>query len=107
MNIKTVAVCGGGTMGRGIAQVAAKAGFLTVLYELNSAVLRNTIEELNKTLESLVDKGKIGANEKEEILNKITFTDDVTDCRADILIEAIIEDPSKKVALFKELVKYQ
>ncbi|RPD46042.1 3-hydroxyacyl-CoA dehydrogenase NAD-binding domain-containing protein [Paracnuella aquatica] len=101
MNIETIAVCGAGTMGRGIAQVCATAGFATILFEPNSEVLRNAKEAVHSSLQALAAKGKIGA--PDEILNRIFFTQNLSDCTAQLVIEAIVEQPAAKVGLFTQL----
>ena len=103
MEIKTVGVCGAGTMGSGIAQVAAAAGFATILYELNGAQLEAAQQKLQQDLQALVKKGKITDEKKATILQNITFTSDITQCRADLIIEAIVEKPEIKTALFNQL----
>ncbi|MGV3658345.1 MAG: 3-hydroxyacyl-CoA dehydrogenase family protein [Chitinophagaceae bacterium] len=103
MEIKTVGVCGAGTMGSGIAQVAAAAGFATILYELNEAQLQAAQQKLQKDLATLVEKGKITSEKKDSILQNITFTSDISRCRADLIIEAIVEKPEIKTTLFSQL----
>jgi 3-hydroxybutyryl-CoA dehydrogenase len=92
-------------MGRGIAQVAAQAGFYTILYELNKDALENAKLSLEKTVGSLVDKGKISATDKQKILERIQYTSDIQTCLADFFIEAIIEKPEAKIALFNQLAE--
>jgi len=104
--IQTICVCGGGTMGKGIAQVVARAGFTTILFELNLRVLQLAREELEVTLQSLVDKGKLGSAEKQRITGLISYTADARNCRADLIIEAIIEDPGAKTKLFNQLAEF-
>ena len=105
MEINSICVCGAGTMGSGIAQAAAQAGFATLLYELNPVVLNKARENISRNLQSLVDKGKLEAAEKEKIEKRISFTDDIQNCLADIFIEAIIEKTDIKVALFNQLAE--
>jgi len=105
MEINSICVCGAGTMGSGIAQAAAQAGFATLLYELNPVVLNKARENISRNLQSLVDKGKLEAAEKEKIEKRIRFTDDIQNCLADIFIEAIIEKTDIKVALFNQLAE--
>jgi 3-hydroxybutyryl-CoA dehydrogenase len=54
MNVNSICVCGAGTMGSGIAQAAAQAGFYTLLYELNEEVLEKAKSGIDKNLQSLV-----------------------------------------------------
>ncbi|MEO8823948.1 MAG: 3-hydroxyacyl-CoA dehydrogenase NAD-binding domain-containing protein, partial [Ginsengibacter sp.] len=62
-----IAVCGAGTMGSGIAQVAAQNDFETILYDVNETVLESAKKYIEKNLQYLVDKNKISLKEKEEI----------------------------------------
>ena len=105
MLINTICVCGAGTMGSSIAQATAQAGFFTLLYELNPVVLEKAKNSIERNLQSLVAKGKKTAQEKEKILQRIHFTDDVQTCLADVFIEAIIEKLEIKIALFNQLAE--
>lgn len=105
MNINSICVCGAGTMGRGIAQAAAQAGFYTLLYELNNEVLEKAKSGIEKNLLSLVEKKKITAAEKEKVLQRILFTNDLQICIADVFIEAIVEKAAPKIALFNQLAE--
>jgi 3-hydroxybutyryl-CoA dehydrogenase len=98
-------VCGAGTMGSGIAQAAAASGFYTILYELNEAVLEKAKASIENNLQSLVEKNKITAAAKKETLNHLHFTNNLFDCLADVIIEAIIEKPEAKIALFNQLAE--
>lgn len=100
-----ICVCGAGTMGSGIAQAAAASGFYTILYELNDAVLEKAQSSIENNLQSLVEKRKIKGNAKEETLNNLKFTNNLHDCLADVIIEAIIEKPEAKIALFNQLAE--
>ena len=105
MHINTLCVCGAGTMGSGIAQVAARSGFFTLVYELNSVILHNAKESVEKNLQALVEKKKMSQEEKEKIFQRIQFTGDIQTCLADVFIEAIVEKPEAKVALFNQLAE--
>lgn len=105
MSINSICVCGAGTMGSGIALACAQSGFYTILYELNGQVLQNAEEQINQTLNKLTGKGKITAEEKENIIHRIHFTTNLQECLADIIIEAIIEKPEAKTALFNQLAE--
>jgi 3-hydroxybutyryl-CoA dehydrogenase len=100
-----ICICGAGTMGSGIAQAAASAGFYTILYELNDAVLEKAKASIEKNLQSLVEKRKITGNAKEETLNNLRFTNVLHDCLGDVIIEAIIEKTEAKIALFNQLAE--
>ena len=101
--VQTICICGAGTMGSGIAQVSAQAGFSTILYELNPTVLEKAKAAIDKSLQSLVEKGKLTAAEKEKIQDRLQFTSELQNCKAGIIIEAIIEKPEIKIALFNQL----
>ena len=101
--INTICVCGAGTMGSGIAQVTAQAGFATIQFDVNSVMLQKSKQAIENSLQYLCDKQKITADEKTAILGRIHFTSDYQDCIADLVIEAIIEDPAAKAALFNQL----
>lgn len=103
MNLKKIVVCGAGTMGSGIAQVTATAGFHTVLYEVNQNVLAGAQKQLNANLDKLVQKGKLDAAQKEAILQRIHFTSSIQHCIADLIIEAIVEKADIKTTLFNQL----
>ena len=92
-------------MGSGIAQVAAASGFYTILYELNDEVLDRAGKSIEKNLQSLVEKNKISAEQKEKIFQQIHFSNDLHECLADVVIEAIIEKPEAKIALFNQLAE--
>lgn len=105
MTINTICVCGAGTMGSGIAQTAAQAGFYTILYDLNETVLTKAKISIEKNLNSLVEKGKISGADKEKTIQRIQFSNDLHTCLADVFIEAIIEKTEAKSALFNQLAE--
>jgi 3-hydroxybutyryl-CoA dehydrogenase len=92
-------------MGSGIAQVSAQAGFSTILYELNLSVLERAKTNIDKSLHSLVEKGKITIADKEKIRTRIRYTSDLQTCKADVIIEAIVEKPEIKISLFNQLAE--
>ena len=102
----TICACGAGTMGSGIAQVAAQSGFDTILFDVNENVLIRAQDFIRKNLQYLVDKNKISVKEKEGIFNRIKFTNNIQDCTAFVIIEAIVEIEEAKVSLFNNLAKY-
>ncbi len=101
--IKTVCVCGAGTMGSGIAQVAAQAGFAVIQFDVNELMLEKSKATISKGLQHLVDKEKISAADKASIFQRISFTGQAENCIADMIIEAIIENKEAKVELFNKL----
>jgi 3-hydroxybutyryl-CoA dehydrogenase len=102
-NIRTIAVCGAGTMGSGIAQVAAQSGYKTIQFDVNEAMLEKSRAGIEKSLDFLVSKEKITESQKEETLERLRFTTDIEACKADVMIEAIVEKPEVKADLFKQL----
>jgi 3-hydroxybutyryl-CoA dehydrogenase len=72
MQISTICVCGAGTMGSGIAQACAQAGFYTLLYELNDTVLEKARTGIEKNLDSLLQKGKINKEEKKKYFSALS-----------------------------------
>jgi 3-hydroxybutyryl-CoA dehydrogenase len=100
-----ICICGAGTMGSGIAQASASFGFYTILYELNDTVLKNAKTAIEKNLQTLVEKNKITSKAKEETLNNFHFTNNLHECLGDVIIEAIIEKPEAKIALFNQLAE--
>lgn len=103
MQIQTICVCGAGTMGRGIAQVAATAGFPVILYDVSEGVLQRAQETLHEDLKKLVAKSKLTGTKQEAILKNIRYTTDVQQCQADLVIEAVVEKAVVKIALFNQL----
>lgn len=101
--INSICICGAGTMGSGIAQVAAQAGFDTILFDLQQEVLEKAKLSIRKGLQLLLDKQKITADQKDAIFSRVLFTNSIADCRAGIIIEAIVEKMEAKVSLFTQL----
>ena len=104
--IQTIAVAGAGTMGAGIAQVAAQSGLKTVLFDLNNAVLDKAIVSIKKGLKYLVDKELLTTQKYDAVLQNLLFTTNINDCVADLVIEAIIEKPAAKIELFNQLAVF-
>lgn len=92
-------------MGSGIAQVSAQAGFHTILFDVQEEMIRKAAANMETTLQLLVDKQKITATQKADTLSRLRFTRDINDCLADVVIEAIVEKPAIKTALFNQLAE--
>jgi 3-hydroxybutyryl-CoA dehydrogenase len=103
MNKERICICGAGTMGSGIAQAAAQAGFPVILYDLHPPTLEKASGSIRNSLNTLQQKGKISAEQSESYFKAIHFTKDVKECIADIFIEAILEKAEAKTGLFNEL----
>lgn len=99
-----ICVVGTGTMGHGVAQVFAQAGFDVLLKGRSEASLAKAHKAMDKNLGRLVEKGKMEEGQKNEILQRIKNTLDYEDCKeADLIIEAIAEDMEVKREIFKLL----
>lgn len=94
---------GAGTMGSGIAQVAAQNKFTTILFDTNKEALEKAKTAILKNLQYLVDKQKLDEDEKEAIYHRIQFINNIGDCIADIIIEAIVEKVEAKMTIFNQL----
>lgn len=98
-----ICVCGAGTMGSGIAQLAARAGYTTIQFDLQDAMLQKSRAAIEAALHRLAEKGSITAAEATATLNRITFTSNRKHCQATIVIEAIAEQLDAKTTLFQQL----
>ena len=99
-----VSVIGAGTMGSGIAQIAATKGHEVCLYDSFNESLENSKNKLNKILNRLVDKERINNETKEQIISRIKFSNNLEDIqKSSLVIEAIIEDLNTKQKLFQEI----
>lgn len=101
--IKTICICGAGTMGSGIAMVSAQAGFQTILFDLNDSVLEKAQTQILAGWTKLLEKGKIHQADFDRFQSQIRYTDQLQDCQADLIIEAIIEKLVAKTDLFRSL----
>ncbi len=91
-------------MGGGIAQVCARAGLDVVVLEADEGLLKRGLDNIAKDLEKVVARGKMTAEEKDEVLGRIRGTVNLRDFSdRDVVIEAIIENLEKKQNLFREL----
>jgi 3-hydroxybutyryl-CoA dehydrogenase len=103
MDIRQIGVVGSGTMGTGIAQIAATSGFHVILHDVEQGFLDRALAIIDKSLSKLKEKGKI-VEDKEAILGRIKTTTDLKDFRkADIAIEAVFEDFTVKEGVLQEL----
>jgi 3-hydroxybutyryl-CoA dehydrogenase len=105
--IKFVGIIGSGTMGSGIAQVAATAGCKVQLYDTNQEALNKSKFALDKVLSRLIVKKRIDDDEKNRIQANISYVDSLKELAdSDLTIEAIIENIDIKKKLFLELESY-
>ena len=103
-SLQTIGVVGSGTMGNGIAHVAAKAGYRVIMFDIQQEALDRGLETLSKNMEREVAKNKLSISGKSEAISRITPTTEIRQlANADFVIEAIVEDFERKSFLFKEL----
>lgn len=102
-----VAVFGAGTMGRGIAQVCAQAGLVTLLFDSRDGAAGEAIAAIDRALEGLLLKGRMSAVAKQNVLDQLKSIRSFEEAKsADIVIEAIVEDLHAKRELFRTLESY-
>jgi len=104
MGIRKIAVIGAGTMGSGIAQVAAQCGYEVLLEDLREDLVEAGLEKVRKRLSKMVLDGRLEAGDKEKTLSNIRTAASLKDCReADLVIEAAAEKEEIKKQVFREL----
>ncbi|MCA9303767.1 MAG: 3-hydroxybutyryl-CoA dehydrogenase, partial [Phycisphaerales bacterium] len=102
--IKKVAVIGSGQMGGGIAQIAAVAGFETVVYDLSADAVAKCTALHDKLLARAVEKGRMSDAEVKSTKDRLTYVTDMHFLHdADIIIEAVVENADVKKKIFSEL----
>jgi enoyl-CoA hydratase/3-hydroxyacyl-CoA dehydrogenase len=106
--IENVTVLGSGTMGHGIAQIAAMAGFQVVLRDVENRFLDNAMEKIRWSLNKLVEKNKMTKDSFEQTLSRIVPMIDIEESLkvADLVIEAVPEDLSLKRIVYSEVSSY-
>ena len=103
MNIHSVAIVGAGTMGQGIAIACATKGFDVILYDINEEVINRAIATINKSLTTSVEKGKLTGEQKINSLERIKTNNNLSHVKADLIIEAAVENLEIKQKIFIEL----
>ena len=102
--IKSVGVAGSGVMGVGIAEVAARAGFDVVLRSRAQKSADKARAKLDRSLSGQVDKGKLSADDRDQVFERVRFTTDLGDLEpCDLVVESVVEDLGVKRELFSEL----
>ena len=102
-----IGIIGSGTMGRGIAQVAATANCTVKVYETNADIIALSQSKLAKIMARLVEKGRITSEKADQIQANISYVNSLKDfADSDLVIEAIIENPAIKKSVFSELEGY-
>ncbi|WP_254840208.1 3-hydroxyacyl-CoA dehydrogenase family protein [Natronomonas marina] len=103
-SVDTVGVVGAGTMGSGIAQVAATAGYDVVLRDVESAFLEDGLERIEDSLDRLVDRGDLSRADAEAALDRIETTTDLEALAGtDLVVEAAVENMDVKREIFADL----
>lgn len=105
VNIHTIGIVGAGTMGQGIAQVCATSGYTVLLYDVAGGLIQKGISNIEKSLQSSVEKNKISAGQKQGALNSIKSCESLEQLKADLIIEAAIENLDVKRKIFAILEK--
>ena len=104
MEIKKIGVIGAGTMGNGIAQVAAQIGCDVVMRDVTDEFVNRGMKSIDRFLSRSVEKGKMEAAQKDAVMGRIQGTTDMALMKdVDFVIEAVIEDLELKKSVFKEL----
>lgn len=104
MTLKKIGIVGAGTMGHGIAQIAAQAGFDVVLKDINPKQIEKHMGRIQKGFEKLVEKGKLTADDVKTCMSRIKATQNLADLApCDLVIEAITENIAEKQKLISDL----
>lgn len=101
--IKRIAVIGAGTMGTGIAFVTAKKGYRVTVIDQKSGQLKKSKNKIVTILDKDIKKSKISEEDKETILNNLTFKETIDNTQVNMVIEAVFEDVAVKKNLLKKL----
>ncbi len=102
--IKSVGIAGAGTMGAGIALVCAQANFKVVLFDISSSVLEAAQKANLTIINKMLETGRIDQNLYNSCLQNIVYSNKITELKADLIIEAIVEKPEIKISLFQQLI---
>ena len=104
--IESIGVIGSGTMGNGIAQVAARSGLSVVMRDLSDEFLKRGLSAIDKSLQRDVDKERLAPEAKREIISRIKLTTEMADLSdVDFAVEAVNEDFEVKADIFRQLDK--
>ena len=102
--IETIGIIGAGQMGRGIAQIAARAGYEVILLDIDRELVDEGIAFIDRMLKKAVDKGKIEVSDKDAAMGRIRGSLDYNDFKdADLVVEAATERPELKREIFRKL----
>jgi 3-hydroxybutyryl-CoA dehydrogenase len=101
--IKKVAVLGAGTMGAGIAQVFAQSEYDVLLYDIQIEALEKARQQIERSIDAAVDKGKLTTDAAAEAIKRITVSNDFALLKVDLVIEAVVENLEIKRKLFRDI----
>jgi len=101
--IKSIAVIGAGTMGLGIAQVGAMNGFQCILFDISTDMLEKAAKQIEKNLNKAIEIGKLDEAGKVATLKNLSYVEKLEDCKADLIIEAVVEKLDVKLSIFRKL----
>ena len=105
-HVEKVGVIGGGIMGSGIAEVAARSGCEVLLCEVSDAAAENALARIHKSLARAERSGKLSATDREAAQERLRTVSDVAELAdRDLVVEAVVEDETEKVAIFQALGK--
>jgi 3-hydroxybutyryl-CoA dehydrogenase len=107
LDVQRVLVIGAGTMGTGIAQVAARAGYRTELFDVAAGAAARSLDRIGDSLARSVEKGRCTAQERDDALHRLSVAPelDAAAAQADLIVEAAPEDLQLKKELFAKLSK--
>ncbi len=104
MEMKVIGVLGAGSMGNGIAQMAAQAGYRVIMRDIEDRFVQSGLNAIEKFLTKSVEKGKMAEDQKKGVLSRIKGTTKMEDLKdADFVIEAVFEDLELKKNVFRQL----
>jgi len=104
MAISKIGIVGAGTMGLGIAQICAQAGYTVAVVDVIPAVVERSIKLLDKTWQKAIEKGKMSENDKADCLSRITASTDFNILKeCSLVIEAVLEEMPLKKKIFQQL----
>ncbi len=102
--LKTIAVVGSGTMGAGIAQIAASSGYQVVMHDISESFLERAVKAVTSSLDKFVAKGKLAQDDRDQTLGRLKSSVEISElASADLVIEAIVEQLEPKRQLFAKL----
>jgi len=104
-DIRTIGIVGSGTMGVGIAQIVALAGFNVVMHDSSRGALQRFQSGITRNLDKAVELGKITSDQKEDALGKIEIQPYIRDLEVDFVIEAVVEDLEIKTEIFGKIAE--